>query len=334
MIDIKKNFSLKNYNSLQIDCISELFIEVKTPEEALSAVTHAKDNNLNFIVVGGGTNIVFSKQNFKGLVIKNSIKGKKIIADIVILSSGESWHDCVLWTLKNNLYGLENLSLIPGTVGAAPVQNIGAYGKDISEFIEYVKVINLKTLEVELLSNSQCEFKYRSSLFKQEVNYMIVEVALKLSYDKSVHTHYKSLSDYMIKKGMDILNSTPEEVSSCVCEIRKNILPDPRIIPNVGSFFKNITLDDKAFKELQNILPTPFNLDENNNFKVSSAFLIDSAGWKGRIKGEVSVSSKHSLVINTSGIATGNEVIVFANAIIEDIKSKFNVVLEIEPSVI
>jgi UDP-N-acetylmuramate dehydrogenase len=332
MLSIKKNISLKAYNSLRIDAVAEFFFEATSEEECIEAIVYARNNNLKLQIVGEGTNLVLSKSRYNGLILKNSIKGKSIHEGLACISSGEAWHDSVLWSLDNNLFGLENLSLIPGSVGAAPVQNIGAYGRDISEFIDSVRAINLETLEIETLNNTQCDFSYRNSLFKLKPIYLITEVILKLSKEPTIDVSYKSLSNHMKEK--NISEYTPYEVCKAVCEIRNKTLPNPLTNPNVGSFFKNIILEKAEYLALQKILDTPYNLDKQGNYKISTAFLIEQAGWRGKSAGELSVSSDHSLVLLSSGLASGEQVLNFAKNIIEDIKIKFNVSLEIEPSII
>lgn len=332
MLSLKKNISLKTYNSLRVDAVAEFFFEATTEEECIEAIIYARNNNLKLKIVGEGTNLVLSKSRYNGLILKNSIKGKSIHEGLACISSGEAWHDSVLWSLDNNLFGLENLSLIPGSVGAAPVQNIGAYGRDISEFIVSVRAINLETLEIETLNKNQCDFSYRNSLFKLKPIYLITEVILKLSKEPVIDVSYKSLSNHMKEK--NISEYTPYDVCKAVCEIRNKTLPNPITNPNVGSFFKNIILEKAEYLALQEILDIPYNLDKQGNYKISTAFLIEQAGWRGKSEGELSVSSEHSLVLVSSGLASGEQVLNFAKNIIEDIKIKFNVSLEIEPSII
>ena len=333
MLEIKKNFSLSKFNSFQLNHTAEYFCEVLSIEDCYEAIDFASNKSLNIYILGEGTNIVFS-QNYKGLVIKTAIKGISAINNLVSIASGESWHESVLWTLKNNLYGLENLSLIPGNVGAAPVQNIGAYGKELSSFIHSVKVINLKSKKIEDLSKLECKFGYRDSIFKKSNNYLILEVTLKLLSKEVVDVSYKSLADYMIAEGLDLSKATSNQICRCVCELRSNILPNPKTTPNVGSFFKNVVLTIEEYEKLNKILKIPYYLDESGGYKISSAFLIEKAGWKGYQGKNVSVSDLHSLVILSNGKATGKEILSLANSIVNDVLKKFNINLAIEPSVI
>jgi UDP-N-acetylmuramate dehydrogenase len=333
MIEIKKKYELRGLNTLKIRCKADYFCEAFSTEDCIEALSFASDNKIPFLVIGGGTNIVFS-QNFEGLVVKNSIMHRSIIENNVVLGSGESWHNSVLWTIKNNLYGLENLSLIPGSVGAAPVQNIGAYGEEISSYIESIKAIKLSNLSLISLNNRDCNFSYRSSLFKESAEYIITEITLRLRPEYKTNITYKSLGNYIKEEGIDHTSLTARQVSNCVCNLRNNILPDPKESPNVGSFFKNLTLNQKSFDDLQSIIKTPFHITQQGDYKISTAFLIENAGWKGKKIGEMSVSNKHALVLVSSGKADGSEVIGFADQIIEDIKKKYHVSIEVEPSVI
>ena len=253
---------------------------------------------------------------------------------MVSIASGESWHESVLWTLKKNLFGLENLSLIPGTVGAAPIQNIGAYGAEISSFIHSVKFLNLNTRKIEEFTNEECQFNYRNSIFKELKDYLILEVKLRLFKKENINISYKSLKDYMEAEGLDLSKATATQVCRCVCELRNTILPDPKKVPNAGSFFKNILITKDEYNDLREIIDVPYHQESKKMVKVSSAFLIEKAGWKGYAEDNVSVSDKHSLVFLSNGKATGKQVMLLADKIIKDVHQKFGVNLIIEPSVI
>ena len=333
MIDIRKNFPLGEFNSFRVDHIARYFCEVRSIKDCIEAIDFADKKKLQIQILGEGTNVIFSN-NYEGLVIKVNLKGIESKGNLVSLASGESWHESVLWTLKNNLYGLENLSLIPGNVGAAPVQNIGAYGREISSFIQSVKVLNLDTRQIEEFSKQDCKFTYRSSIFKDLKNLLILEITLDLLITEDVDTSYNSLKNYMQTEGLDLLKPTATQVCRCVCELRNKILPDPKKIPNVGSFFKNSVISKSDYNKLTQIVDIPCHEDKHGMLKISSAFLIEQAGWKGFNDGNVSVSEKHSLVLLSNGKASGSEILVLANKIKEDVFKKFRISLSIEPSVI
>ena len=333
MIDIKTNFSLCNFNSLQLDHFADYFCEVFNEQDCIEALEFAKEKQLQIQILGEGTNVVFS-DDYQGLVIKVSLKGINSNEGLVSIASGESWHESVLWTLKKNLFGLENLSLIPGTVGAAPIQNIGAYGAEISSFIHSVKFLNLNTRKIEEFTNEECQFNYRNSIFKELKDYLILEVKLRLFKKENINISYKSLKDYMEAEGLDLSKATATQVCRCVCELRNTILPDPKKVPNAGSFFKNILITKDEYNDLREIIEVPYHQESKKMVKVSSAFLIEKAGWKGYAEDNVSVSDKHSLVFLSNGKATGKQVMLLADKIIKDVHQKFGVNLIIEPSVI
>ena len=311
MIDIKKKFSLFNFNSLQLNHVADYFCEVFNEQDCIEALEFAKEKKLKIQILGEGTNVVFSN-DFTGLIIKVSLKGINSNKELVSIASGESWHESVLWTLKKNLFGLENLSLIPGTVGAAPIQNIGAYGVEISSFIHSVKFLNLSTRKIEEFTNEECQFNYRNSIFKELKDYLILEVKLRLFKKENINISYKSLKDYMEAEGLDLSKATATQVCRCVCELRNTILPDPKKVPNVGSFFKNILITKDEYNALREIIEVPYHQESKKMVKVSSAFLIEKAGWKGFIDKNVSVSKQHSLVLISNGKATGKEVLLLA----------------------
>jgi len=333
MINIKKDFPLGEFNSFRVDCIAKFFCEVRNETDCIEAIDFADKKKLQIQILGEGTNILFS-ENYQGLVIRVNLKGIKSKGNLVSVACGESWHESVLWTLKNNLYGLENLSLIPGNVGAAPVQNIGAYGKEISSFIKSVKVLNLETKQIEEFSKLDCKFTYRSSIFKELKNLLILEITLDLLVTEDVDISYNSLKNYMMAEGLDLLKPTATQVCRCVCELRNKILPDPKKIPNVGSFFKNSVISKDDYSELTKIIDIPCHEDEQGMLKISSAFLIEKAGWKGFNNGNVSVSEKHSLVFLSNGKASGAEILSLAGKIKDDVFKKFGINLSIEPSII
>ena len=293
MIDIKKKFSLCNFNSLQLDHVADYFCEVFSEQDCIEALEFAKEKQLQIQILGEGTNVVFS-DDYQGLVIKVSLKGINSNEGLVSIASGESWHESVLWTLKKNLFGLENLSLIPGTVGAAPIQNIGAYGAEISSFIHSVKFLNLNTRKIEEFTNEECQFNYRNIIFKELKDYLILEVKLRLFKKENINISYKSLKDYMEAEGLDLSKATATQVCRCVCELRNTILPDPKKVPNAGSFFKNILITKDEYNDLREIIEVPCHEESKKMVKVSSAFLIEKAGWKGYAEDNVSVSDKHS----------------------------------------
>ena len=333
MIDIKRNHSLKKHNSFLFSYKAQFFCEVHSEEESHEFINFCLKKNLPINILGEGTNVVITK-DIKGGVIKISIPGKKIIGDEITIGAGENWHETVLWSLQNSLYGLENLTLIPGTAGAAPVQNIGAYGEEISSRLICLEAINTKSNELISIKNDECDFSYRDSKFRKDNDLMIVSIKLGLTKEANTNTTYKSLNQFLINDDIDPTKATPNQVCRAVNSLRTKILPNHKKEPNVGSFFKNLVLNEEAFEDLNKKLnDVPFYKDSNSSrFKVPVAFLIEKAGWKGKRIGKVRVSEKHALILIAEE-STSEDLINFSSLMVNDISKKLGVHLEIEPSI-
>ena len=334
MIKIRERFSLQAYNSLLINKRARYFCEVNRIDDCKEVVEFIRSKRLKNFILGEGTNIVLTK-DFNGLVVKNNIKEKSNKGYKVLLGGGENWHQSVLWTLNKQLFGLENLALIPGTVGAAPVQNIGAYGVELSSAIESIEAINLKNGEVIILTNKDCKFGYRESIFKGKNNpYLITSIKLNLHNEKKVSTDYQSLVSYLLKDDIDPKKATPFQICRAVVSIRNSILPNPKEKPNVGSFFKNLIINKDKFKKLQmRLKDVPFFKMYNGKYKIPTAYLIEKAGWKGYKENSVSVSEDHALVFIASRKSNTEDILSLSSKISEDIRSKYDVDLEIEPTI-
>jgi len=330
---IQENFSIKDLNSLRVNQLTRYFCSIETVEECKEAIEFSISKEVPCLFIGEGSNIVFTK-DYDGLLIKNNILGKKEHdSQTIEIFSGENWHNFVDWTISNQRYGLENLALIPGTVGAAPIQNIGAYGKEVSSFIDKIKTINTITAEERIYDKEDCEFAYRSSVFQNQNDLFISSVIFVTSLDPNVDVSYDSLKKYIKTNHKEVEALTPKDVFNYVSALRRNVLPDHNKEYNVGSFFKNLILREEEFKNLTSIIKVPF-YKNNSLYKVPSAFLIERAGWKGKGLDNIRVSNKHSLVLTTTGNLKGKEVIEFANLIVNDIHNKFEVKLEVEPTLI
>ena len=286
---IVTNKDLSEFNSLQIAVNAKYFIECKTDSDIEEAFQFTKKNKIKFLILGEGTNVVFTKP-YEGLIIKNSFKKeKKIYKNKVKVSSGYNWDRFVTFCIKNSLYGLENLSGIPGTVGAGPIQNIGAYGEEISKYIEHIEVFNLKTGNVEILNNMNCNFDYRDSLFKKHKHLFIKNVFFKLKEKFIANNSYQDLQDYSFKKASDLRKR--------ILRIRNQKLENYLTKPNVGSFFKNPLINKKDLKKL---LFKDVDLKFYKHdalIKVSAAWLIERCNLKGMQLNKARVSKKHSLVL-------------------------------------
>lgn len=330
---IQKNISLKSYNTFGIDVNALEFCEVKSVTE----LTTVLENNNDFFILSGGSNILLTKP-IEQLVLHINIKGIKIISEtkntvIVTVNAGENWHEFVLWSLKNDFGGLENLSLIPGYVGTTPIQNIGAYGVEVKDCIEKVHVIDIKTQKEISFTNSDCNFGYRNSIFKNEVKgqYIITSVSFKLTKNKhKLRYNYGAIKDEL---ALNDLIPTIQNISTSIISIRERKLPDPNKIGNSGSFFKNPIVEKSIFEEIYTLHPKmPFYKTENK-FKIPAGWLIEQCGFKGKRFGDAGVHKNQALVLVNYGNAKGEEILSLAKNIRESVKIKFKILLEMEVNI-
>ena len=337
---IHENFSLKNHNTFGVAVSAKCFVEVSSVEELIEAHQYAKTQSLQTLILGGGSNILLTK-NFEGLVIQLNLKGisEEVISEnevLVTAKSGENWHEFVQFCLGENYGGLENLSLIPGNVGTSPMQNIGAYGTEIKDTFVSCQVLNLETLELENFDAKKCNFGYRESIFKRagKGKYIILEVTFKLTTKKhQIKTEYGAISSEL--KNLEIENPTIQEVSKAVITIRQSKLPDPKVIGNAGSFFKNPSISREQILEVQEKYPEMPNYPNADLVKIPAGWLIEQCGWKGKQIGNVASHQLQALVIiNATGKATGKEIFDFSTMIIESVKEKFGIELEREVNII
>lgn len=337
---IQENVSLKPYNTFGVEVSAQYFSEVNSAEELLESLQFSNTQTLPILFLGGGSNILLTK-DFDGLVIRLNLKGitEKIIDDnqvLVTAKAGENWHQFVMYCLDKNYGGLENLSLIPGNVGTSPMQNIGAYGTEIKDVFESCKVLNLESLELETLNSGQCQFGYRDSIFKQagKGKYVILEVTFRLNRkDHKIDVEYGAIQSELAKMG--ISNPTIQDVSKAVINIRQSKLPDPKVIGNAGSFFKNPTISASQFENLKQKFENIPGYPNGDFVKVPAGWLIEQAGWKDKQIGNVASNRLQALVIiNATGNATGQEIFDFSTMIIDSVKEKFGIELEREVNII
>lgn len=332
-----KDYSLLKHNTFNLNYLTNTFVSLESEEEVVSFIKSRKLYPKPFIVIGGGSNFVFTG-NFPGTVINPTLKGisyKELSSSEVLVTaySGEKWDDLVAWSINNKLYGLENLSSIPGSVGATPVQNIGAYGSEVKDYIYEVHAISIETAKNQIFTNEECNFGYRDSVFKNKYKgmFIITKVTYKLSSTPIINSNYDRLVDE-IKKYGDI---TPENVRRAVINIRKEKLPDPLEMGNVGSFFKNPVVDNALASILKEEYPGIPSYDAGSGFtKLSAAWLIDQCGWKGKRIGNVGVHDKQPLVLVNYGNATGSEIVQLSKDIQDSILKKFGVAVEHEAEII
>lgn len=336
---MQENISLKSFNTFGVDVNSKYFAEVNSVEELIETLK-SSNSQTPILFLGGGSNILLTK-DFDGLAIQLNLKGisEEIINEnevLVTAKAGENWHGLVMYCLKKNYGGLENLSLIPGNVGTSPMQNIGAYGTEIKDVFESCKVLNLETLEIETFNLEKCRFGYRDSIFKQEGKgkYVILEVTFKLTTRvHRIDVEYGAIQSEL--ENLGITNPTIQDVSKAVINIRQSKLPDPKEIGNAGSFFKNPTI---PFSQHENL---KLNFDNipgypNGDFvKVPAGWLIEQSGWKGKQVGNVASHKLQALVIiNATGNATGKEIFDFSTMIIDSVREKYGIELEREVNII
>lgn len=337
---MQKNFSLKPYNTFGVDANAEYFVEANSVDELTAALQYAQSQNLPVLFLGGGSNILLTK-NFEGVAIQLNLKGisEKILNEneiSVTAKSGENWHEFVLYCLNKNYGGLENLSLIPGNVGTSPMQNIGAYGTEIKDVFTECKVLNRKTFEIEVFDLAKCRFGYRDSIFKQEGKdkYVILEVSFKLTTQNHlIKTEYGAIKTELNNLGIE--NPTIQDVSKAVINIRQSKLPDPKKMGNAGSFFKNPTIPLQQFEKLQQQFENIQGYPNGDSVKVPAGWLIEQCGWKGKQIGNVASHQLQALVIvNATGNAIGKEIFDFSTMIIDSVKEKFGIELEREVNIL
>ena len=336
---IEENILLKDLTTFRIGGTARYFCEAESIDDIKEAISFSEKNKLPIYILGGGSNVLISDDGFFGLVIKISLRGISIEEKngriIAKASAGESWDDFVNYLIKNNFFGLELLSGIPGTVGASPVQNIGAYGKEVSQFIEWVDVFDIKTKENKKFFNNECVFGYRDSIFKKDFgkNLIITEVAFNLSKNYQTQINHKEISEELLKRGITIEEAKAKDVRDAVLLVRALKLPDLNVYGTAGSFFKNPVVDKKQADYLIEKYPDMpvFSTDNNDLKKLSAGWLIEHAGnKKGLRHGGVGIYEKHALVlVNYSG-GSSDEIFSLASLIQEKVFEIFGVRLQFE----
>ena len=335
--ELQENVGLTKLNTLCVSATARYYMDVASLNDLRSALAWAQDNGHKILVLGSGSNLVFAG-NFDGLVIRMQIAARswEQVDDkgaTLVLGAGENWHDAVLYAAGAGYRGIENLALIPGTAGAAPVQNIGAYGVELCDTLISVTALDRDSNELLCLDNAECGFAYRDSLFKRSPGrYIITGIRLRLSRTKPLQLGYRDLEDYLgdtVSQELDVLT-----VAEAVMAIRRRKLPDPEMIPNAGSFFKNPVVPAEHFRELQAAHPDVVGYSQNGTVKLAAAWLIDQSGWKGYRNARVGVHNRQALVlINHSG-GTGRDVLELASEINQSVQERFGVNLEMEPGIV
>jgi UDP-N-acetylmuramate dehydrogenase len=333
---IKHDFDLASYNTFGISKKAKRFGRFSSIDE-LTVLLNTEYDRL--IVLGGGSNMLLT-QDLEALVIRNEMKGLTLVNEtdshvFIKAGAGEVWHDLVMFCVENNYGGLENLSLIPGSVGASPMQNIGAYGVEIKDVFFELEAFEIASQSIKKFTNEACAFGYRESVFKRALKdqFIITSVTFQLTKSKHVlKTQYGAINDELLRKGID--TPTIRAISNAVIAIRQSKLPDPKVLGNAGSFFKNPVISKEQFEQLNASFPLAPNYPATNGVKLAAGWLIEQVGWKGKQVGNCGVHSLQALVLVNYGGATGEEVLALSAAVIKSVEDKFGVTLEREVNIL
>lgn len=336
---LQSDFPLKPYNTFGIEAKAKLFARFESVEELQSLLQLPELQQEEKLVLGGGSNLLFTK-DFDGVVLQNGIKGTEVVhedAEHVLIKAGggEVWHDFVLYALQQNYGGVENLSLIPGTVGAAPLQNIGAYGVELKDVFHELEAVHLQTGEVHTFDDATCKFGYRESIFKNELKgqYVVTSVTFRLHRKHTLNTSYGAITTTL--EEMQVKEPGIQDVSAAVCHIRQSKLPDPKQIGNAGSFFKNPEIPLEQYERLkEQYAAIPSYPVSDTTVKVPAGWLIEQCGWKGKVLGNYGVHKNQALVLVNYGGAKGEDVRQLASDIIASVDQKFGIQLHPEVNIL
>lgn len=340
MLEILENVSLLPYNTFHIDARAKHFTKIRSLDDLRDLRSSPLFSSLPLLIIGGGSNVLFTR-DFPGLAVKNEIKGITTVNEdassiTLRVGSGENWHEFVMHCVERNLGGIENLSLIPGTVGAAPMQNIGAYGVEVKNVIRQVEAVELASGQVASFSNEECQFGYRESFFKHagKDRYFISSVTLTLTKNNHVYnTSYGAIRETL--QEMNVEEISVKAISDAVIRIRKSKLPDPAVVGNAGSFFKNPSVPLEQFEELKKSFPSvPGFIDQGNMVKIPAGWMIEQCGWKGKKFQDAGVHPLQALVLVNYNQANGKEIWDLACNIQSSVHEKFKIKLHPEVNII
>ncbi|SOD88036.1 UDP-N-acetylmuramate dehydrogenase [Spirosoma fluviale] len=341
MLNLRSHVSLKPYNTFGIDAKARYWVEISHEEDLRTLLQLTEFIDQPKLILGGGSNVLLCR-DFSGLVVKISIQGIDVVREDdthVYLTSGAGvgWHELVQFCVKQGYAGMENLSLIPGTVGAAPMQNIGAYGVELEQVFESLTAIHIRTGERKTFTHADCAFGYRESVFKRELKgqYIITSVTFQLDKQPTFHTRYGAIQETLAEMGVSDDTLSIKAISEAVIRIRRSKLPDPAQIGNAGSFFKNPEIPKVQFDALKNEFPTiPGYQLGDEVVKIPAGWLIEQAGWKGYRTGDAGVHAKQALVLVNYGNATGDDILALAKRVQESVQAKFGITITPEVNVI
>lgn len=332
---VQRRFPLKDHNSFGLDVRAKAFVRVRSLEDLLAAVDLAMGSYPKFAVLGGGSNVLFTG-DFDGLVIQMGLKGVRIVRQDersvwIEAAAGEDWAELVRLCVERGWWGLENLSCIPGTVGGAPVQNLGAYGAELKDVLYAVEGLDLRSGTLRVLAPEECEFGYRTSIFKEKLcqKFVVTSVSLQVSKEPKVRTQYEGLAREL--EGLPSERISARDVAEAVGRLRRAKLPDPKELGNAGSFFRNPEIPEADFEELRSRHPAMPGFPAGpGRIRVPAGWLIEQCGWKGRRMGNAGVYEKHALVIVNLGGATGKEILSLAHEVRASVLDRFGIRLEPE----
>ncbi len=339
MVQIRENVSLKQLNTFHIEAYAKFYAEINSVSDLQELIQDKTFIHSEKLILGGGSNMLFTK-NFDGILLKNNLKGIRVVkedGDFVEVESaaGEVWHDFVMWCIAKNYGGLENLSLIPGCVGAGPMQNIGAYGVEIKDVFSELEAYDILSGKKQIFSKEDCKFGYRESVFKNESKnkFIITAVTFRLSKKPKLNTSYGAITSELAAMG--VKDPGIKEVSQAVINIRSSKLPDPKLIGNAGSFFKNPEVDKAIYQNLRIRFSGLVAYEmESGKYKLAAGWLIENAGLKGYVSGNAAVHDKQALVLVNKGSASGSEVYALSEHVLQTVFSKFGIKLEREVNII
>jgi UDP-N-acetylmuramate dehydrogenase len=333
-----KDYSLKAHNTFGIEAKCSRFLEYETIAEAQEVAGILRESHTPYIIIGGGSNLLLTK-DYEGIVVRSDVLGIQIADDRMTCGSGEVFDEMIEASLMAGLYGLENLSLIPGDVGASAVQNIGAYGVEAKDYIERIEAVEIATGQVMTIPAEDCGYGYRQSKFKQEWKnrYLITHVTYRLSTDFQPHLDYGNIREALrLAYGADDVSVlTAQQLRDAIIGIRNAKLPDPKVMGNAGSFFMNPIVGRGKYEQLAALYPgMPHYEVDKDHVKIPAGWMIDQCGWKGKALGRAGVHDKQALVLVNLGGATGDEIVRLCQAIQKDVEAKFGIVIHPEVNII
>ena len=334
----ERNYSLKAHNTFGIEARCSRYIEFEDDYEAVEVAKILRDSKLPYIIIGGGSNLLLTK-DFEGIVVRSGVKGYCFEEDFscvrMTCGSGETWDDMVVASIRAGYYGMENLSLIPGDVGASAVQNIGAYGVEASMLICCVSMIEIPTGKTWMIGNDECEYGYRQSRFKKDWKnrFLITRVTYVLSTSFQPHLDYGNIRQELNRRGL--VEPTAQQLRDVIIDIRNAKLPDPKVEGNAGSFFMNPIVTKARYEKLVAKFPElPHYRVDSRHVKIPAGWMIEQCGWKGKSLGRAGVHDKQALVLVNRGGATGAEIVALSDAIRNDVKEKFDIDIQPEVNII